>query len=153
MLKLTRRFLLCAIICTLFTQARSQQTTPSLDHILNKDGTIKPGVEGSFNATGYNIEFAPDGSPVFKQGRMMNCNEWASQFSFGAADGSVNAIAVNGTNVYIGGDFLNAGGVRTPRIARWDGTSWTALSNLTIGSVYALAVMNGNLYAAGTLDQ
>ena len=43
-------------------------------------------------------------------------------------------LAVSGTDVYAGGDFT-AGGVNANRIAKWDGTSWSALGTGIIDSV------------------
>ena len=35
---------------------------------------------------------------------------------------TVNALAVSGNSLYVGGSFTNAGGVPANYIARWDGT-------------------------------
>ncbi|HHY87039.1 MAG TPA: hypothetical protein GYA07_16120 [Verrucomicrobia bacterium] len=40
---------------------------------------------------------------------------------------SVNAIVVQGTNVYVGGNFRRAGGILVNGIARWDGQNWHPL--------------------------
>ena len=54
--------------------------------------------------------------------------------------------------MYVGGDFLTAGGIAAQRIARWDGTSWSALGALN-GPVSALSVFDDGLgpalYAGG----
>ena len=42
-----------------------------------------------------------------------------------------------------------AGNVPANRIAKWDGQSWTALGDGLNDSVFSLAVVNGNVYAAG----
>ena len=43
--------------------------------------------------------------------------------------------------VYVGGQFTTAGGVAASRIARWDGSSWSALgTGMDNQAVYALAV-------------
>ena len=67
---------------------------------------------------------------------------------------TLNAIAVNGSTVYVGGSFQSAGGVPVNNIAQWDGATWSALGNgvsgmIGMGGVYALAVSGGNLYAGG----
>ena len=54
--------------------------------------------------------------------------------------GTVNTLAVSGSNVYVGGHFLRAtnsggGAVRVNHIAKWDGTSWSALG-LGVGCYY-----------------
>jgi hypothetical protein len=64
----------------------------------------------------------------------------------------VEALAVNGTDLYAGGSFTTAGGVAANNIAKWNGSAWSALSsgmgggNLTVS---ALAVSRTNLYAGG----
>ena len=67
----------------------------------------------------------------------------------------MNSIAVSGSNVYVGGVFTNVnnnGTVLTSAdyVARWDGTSWSALGSGTSDGVYALALDGaGNPYAGG----
>jgi hypothetical protein len=71
--------------------------------------------------------------------------------------GSVFALAVSGGDLYAGGGFTNAGGAAITNIARWDGSSWSALgsgSSHLNGSgftapVNALAVSGSNVYAGG----
>jgi hypothetical protein len=69
--------------------------------------------------------------------------------------GRVRALAVSGTDVYMGGDFATAtnnGGaaITVNRMARWDGGNWSALGSGMNNIVYALATMsNGNVYAGG----
>jgi hypothetical protein len=65
---------------------------------------------------------------------------------------SITAIAVNGNNVYIGGSFTNAGGVTVNNIARWNGTTWSALGSGIFGSVSAIAVTNNQVYVGGTFQ-
>ena len=60
-------------------------------------------------------------------------------------------MALNGNEVYVGGDFTSIGGVNANRIARWDGHRWTALgSGLDDGIVQAIAVSGSDLYVGGT---
>jgi hypothetical protein len=81
----------------------------------------------------------------------------------GLEDGEWSALAggTNGTSVYamttapdgtlyIGGDFTTAGGVAAAKVARWNGTVWSALGAGLPGTVRALAVgPDGSVYAAG----
>jgi len=66
--------------------------------------------------------------------------------------GQVYAIAVDGSTIYAGGRLYKL--VSSVTIAyytaEWDGTQWTQLSSDVNGTVYDLAVHNGDLYACGT---
>jgi hypothetical protein len=64
-------------------------------------------------------------------------------------DGPVRALAVNGTDLYLGGDFSNIDGIRTNRIAKWDGHSWSDLQGGVNGNVWAIAVSGSNVYVGG----
>jgi trimeric autotransporter adhesin len=69
-------------------------------------------------------------------------------------DGAVYALAVydnpfiGGPALYAGGSFTTAGGVPASRIAKWDGTSWSALNDGVNGTVRALAVFHDSGGAA-----
>ena len=62
---------------------------------------------------------------------------------------SVLALAVSGSNLYAGGEFTTAGGVSAKYIAKWNGSSWSALGSGMNDRVHALAVSGSSLYAAG----
>lgn len=56
----------------------------------------------------------------------------------------------NGSDLYVAGRFLEAGGVPTNSIARWDGTSWSALGagvlpsgTITLPYIYDMVAFNG----------
>ena len=77
------------------------------------------------------------------------------RFRIPGVDGQVNAILVDGNDIYIGGYFTSVANVPCRNVARWDGTKWAALG-LGIaggrddeGGVKALAMYKGALYAAG----
>ncbi len=83
---------------------------------------------------------------------------WDSRFATNGPDSVVRALAVSGSNVYVGGYFTNAGGLTANGIARWDGNSWSALgTGLTWGSsrgtVNAIAVRGTNVYVGGHFDR
>jgi len=68
---------------------------------------------------------------------------------FGAPGYKVKAMKAFGGKLYVGGTFATAGGVTVNNIAKWDGTSWTAIGTGTNGEVNAFAVLNGELYVGG----
>src|SRR6185436_14123382 len=61
----------------------------------------------------------------------------------------VNSLAVSGSDLYAGGIFTMAGGTAATNIAKWNGSSWSALGSGLNGHVYALAVLGGELYVGG----
>lgn len=66
--------------------------------------------------------------------------------------GEPNAILISGKDVYVGGSFTQAGTVAASNIAMWDGSQWHPLGNGINGSVNALTMYNGLLWAAGSFS-
>jgi hypothetical protein len=68
-------------------------------------------------------------------------------------NGEVKTVVISGTDVYVGGNFTNAG--NTPGadyIAKWDGTQWSALLSGTAGltgTVHAIALQGNDVYVGG----
>jgi hypothetical protein len=60
------------------------------------------------------------------------------------------ALEYDGTYLYAGGRFTQAGSVAAVNIARWDGNNWSAMGSGLPGTVLALCSLNGNLYAGGS---
>ncbi len=76
--------------------------------------------------------------------------DWISMGGLPGADSLVFAAATDALgNLYIGGWFNLVGDVVANRIAKWDGTAWSALGSGMNGNVTALAVSGTNLYAGG----
>jgi trimeric autotransporter adhesin len=61
----------------------------------------------------------------------------------------VYALAMVESNLYVAGDFTMAGGGAANRIAKWNGSSWSALGSGLNYFVGALAVSGNDLYAGG----
>jgi hypothetical protein len=60
---------------------------------------------------------------------------------------------VDGTgNLVISGEFTVVSDVIANYVAKWNGSSWSALGSGMNGSVYALAVSGSNVYAGGSFD-
>lgn len=70
-----------------------------------------------------------------------------------ALNGHVTAMKGAGASLYLGGSFTNAGGIaKADRIAKWNGTTWSALGATPLGngSVFAIETHAGKVYAGGT---
>jgi hypothetical protein len=71
--------------------------------------------------------------------------------------GFAESLGTDGTNLYAGGLFTDAGSLQANGIASWDGTNWSALGSGLSGSftpgvaisAKAVAMFGGNLYAGG----
>ena len=110
----------------------------SLFSVLDTDGRIKPGSTGSFDPKGFQMSYGQTASRVSfpKAGRAPRRRRapvndgWYDGFGIPGANGVVFSAASDGAgNIYIGGGFTAAGNVFANRIAKWDGTSWSAARN------------------------
>jgi trimeric autotransporter adhesin len=76
--------------------------------------------------------------------------------------GFVDAITGDGVNIYVGGEFAQAGNVSAVNLARWNGRAWEAIGSTSggsliyvndgndyPGSVSTLAFYQSNLYVGG----
>jgi trimeric autotransporter adhesin len=75
------------------------------------------------------------------------------------SSGFANALATDGTNIYLGGKFTEVGGVaNTQFLAKWDGTSWSPVGtgisggNVNFNSVNALSYNGGSLYIGSNFE-
>jgi hypothetical protein len=137
---------------------------------LGLDGTFRgaPGVAGTVDTSAWTLvsdlavgeppRFAPAGSAVSAVATPIG--PWSSLGSNGAEDGAVNnvvrALAVSGTDLYVGGSFTNAAGIATADyVAKWNGSAWSALGSDGAGNgaindqVLALAVSGSDVYVGG----
>lgn len=76
--------------------------------------------------------------------------------TFNGAGSPVRAILIDRGKLYVGGDFREAGSLLSPRIALWDGVSWSPIgtgiglgSEMVGGSVRAIAMVGNDLYIGG----
>lgn len=65
---------------------------------------------------------------------------------FPTNNGAIYSLVSDGTNIFAGGSFTAPGS----NVARFDGTTWHPLGAGLDGTINALALWNGELYAAGT---
>ena len=86
-----------------------------------------------------------------------NGTSWSSLATgVGSVDSEVYALSVfddgNGPALYAGGDFTTASGTDANRVARWDGSSWSALGSGLSNGVRALTTIDdggGSALVAG----
>jgi hypothetical protein len=77
----------------------------------------------------------------------------------GALTAFVRALATDGTNVYVATDSTDVAGIpQADRIAKWDGSAWSAVGSDAAGgngifppasTVYSIAVLGSKIYAGG----
>jgi hypothetical protein len=65
----------------------------------------------------------------------------------------INALIIDGTNIYAGGVFESAGSTKVNNVAVWNGTRWSALDGGLNGIVYDMALSGNNLYVGGEFTQ
>jgi hypothetical protein len=130
----------------------------SLAEVLNADGTLRPGLNGSFAPTGYElVSVAGARQPQFRpvQARRVQGpgdEKWQAGFGIPGVGGPVQAIVCRGTEVYVGGYSHAAGTEAVNYAAKWDGTAWTDMGAGLRGPVYAMAIdRSGTVYAGGSV--
>jgi hypothetical protein len=155
-----------------FTAAGGSQA----NHIAKWDGSSWSALGSGMNMYGAVYALAVSGSDLYAGGRFTmagdtNANliakwdgsSWSPLGSgIGGGDGTfepyVSALAVSGSDLYAGGRFTTAGGANANNIAKWNGSSWSALdsgmgvANPVFGRhphVNALVVSGTDLYAGG----
>ena len=167
--KLLRFMIMVTLVCGMLTPAAPAAAAPapaaSPESFLNPDGTLK--LDGSFRGaldlSGWNVQIDTQRGPIFAAAGSVEASpqaapgEWSSLGgAIQALNNTVHAIAVSGSNVYIGGDFQNANGLpEADYIVQWDGTTWSALGSNGAGNgvlngwVRAIAVSGSDVYVGG----
>jgi hypothetical protein len=73
-----------------------------------------------------------------------------SALGTGIGDGMVNSLSVSDSgDLYAGGSFSTMGGVAAGRVAKWNGSAWSALGTGVNSVVYVVHAAGGNVYAGG----
>jgi hypothetical protein len=101
--------------------------------------------------------FPTAGSVQANNVAVFNTNTYAwSSLGTGTANGvdaQVNTIVVLGSDVYVGGNFVHAGGNPVNYIAMWDGTKWNTLGTSpnegVNNNVYGIGTFGTDLYVGG----
>jgi len=158
-------FILCGIVIVFFpcfaqdTTFIHQTLTP-LEQVLNMDGSVR--LEGDFHGAldvrVWQMRTGSDGKPRFLRNSetidvVPEDSLWDDRFGVPGMNDWVDALAVIGTELYAAGRFTTAGSDSANYIAKWDGTSWTALgsgmNDFAVDPVHALAVIGSDLYVGG----
>lgn len=87
-------------------------------------------------------------------GRRILMLDGAAWDTLATLDKAPRAMTVYAGDLVIGGDFTQVNGQPANRVARWNGSAWSAFGNGfpgTSGQVYALTVHAGQLVAGGSL--
>ena len=154
---------------------------PEADNIARWTGSAWAAVgsngagDGSLNGTV--LALAGSGTDIYAGGLFTNAggsatadyvarwngSAWSALGSNGSGNGALNlglnAIAVAGSNLYVGGGFTNAAGIAAADyVARWNGSAWSALGSngsgdgaLDLGGewIESIAVSGTNVYVGG----
>jgi len=141
---------------------------PNKKFIVKWDGATWQSMGSDMNNNVFSI-YAYDNSNVYVGGAFTNVGgdinkqrivKWngstwvamGSGITFGNNNGSVRTIyALDNSNVYVGGVFINAGGNSSADyIAKWDGGNWRAMGTGMNGQVSAIFAQDvSNVYAGG----
>ncbi|HEX8598089.1 MAG TPA: S-layer homology domain-containing protein [Chloroflexia bacterium] len=139
-----------------------------LEEVLRPDGTLdlSLGFTGSLDPTGWKLVSGPSEAPRFARAAgdiapksstdaplVAGDENWDSRFNPVGVGGYVLAVAVSGSDVYVGGQFITAGTVNASRIARWNGSQWFPLGSGVNGDVYEIAVSGSDIYVGGEFTQ
>jgi hypothetical protein len=131
---------------------------PSIASLLNPDGSLDP--------TGWRMVATSEGPPRFiPETAFLGDEKWDRRFFSPGTSGRVQAIATSGSDVYVGGEFIQVGGFNSlgtrdggltvNRIAKWDSQSqtWSALGVGMNNDVFAIAVMGPTVFVGGAFTQ
>lgn len=145
-----------------FTNANANANA---DYLATWNGSAWGALGTGLDFTAQAVAVAPNGD-VYVGGLFLNAggtaanyiakwngSAWSAVGSSTALNAAVQTIAIDGTKVYVGGDFTNANGIaNADYIAVWDTatSTWSALGTGMNGTVISLAVVEGYLYAVGS---
>src|SRR4051812_40451056 len=142
-------------LCSLFVGLSFQGITPvlaapsSTNQLINSNGTLNLTADyhGNLDIKNYNVTLDPLNGPVLKP--LTTLGTWNALGTVPLGS-SVWTITMDGTDVYIGGDFVGVGGVaHADGIAKWNGTTWSALGPGLNNRAVSIAISGTDLYAGG----
>lgn len=131
------------------------------------NGSTWDNLGGNGSNQDYTVAFAGSVNDLYSVGyiesvgvRHWNGSTWSNLgtglhiIDSNSPDGDVDhakSVAVSGSDVYVGGNFLNGGEVaNADYLAKWNGSSWSALGTTPLnGSVNAILIDGANVYVTG----
>ena len=143
---------ICFLLLTFLVSISLNAQQESIEKILDESGAIITKSSGSYNTSGYEMTYGKNNEPIFKKPALYT---WSSLGTGrNGTAGNVHAMAVDGSgNIYVGGDFNLAGDIVVSHIAKWDGSSWSALTGGGINGVNypvrAIAISGSDVYVGG----
>jgi len=90
--------------------------------------------------------------------KQWNGNQWQSLTGGDiGGNGIVLSMLVFNNELYVGGMFANAGGIPTNSLAKWNGSTWSAVNSFpnnnfggALNRISAMAIYNNELYVGGS---
>jgi regulation of enolase protein 1 (concanavalin A-like superfamily) len=142
--------LLVALVCGMLLTTAMSPGIP-FTRMTAGSATAIPGQEADTDLPSLGSYLNQDGSPLFSpEAPLAPVNIWSALGD--GLNGSVNAIAVEGPNVYVGGSFTNAGGIeQADYLARWNvvDNNWHDVGGGLNAEVTSLAVEGQRVYVGG----
>jgi len=118
--------------------------------VTDADGNLYIG--GSFTVVGNTLA---NGVAKWNGSEWTALGEGVSPIPSTASTGTiaVNCLAIVGDDLFVGGSFTHAGGVESPRLARWNLRTggWTS-GGVKDGEIRALHVVGGDLFVGGQFN-
>eukprot|EP01119_Soliformovum_irregulare_P021472 TRINITY_DN7153_c0_g1_i2.p1 TRINITY_DN7153_c0_g1~~TRINITY_DN7153_c0_g1_i2.p1 ORF type:complete len:1103 (-),score=306.90 TRINITY_DN7153_c0_g1_i2:47-3286(-) len=67
--------------------------------------------------------------------------------------GEIHCVVENGTDLYVGGQFITAGGMVMHNVAKWNGKEWISLDiGINDGVIYSMDIHGSDLYVGGRFN-
>jgi hypothetical protein len=130
--------------------------------LLNSDGTLntRTGINGALDLRGWDVRLDPARGPVLTRQAAASASpsvETVTALANLGLDRQVDALAVIGSDLFVGGDFTRTNDFAVWNlnyIARYTSGAWYPLANNGLNAaVHALAVSGSDLYVGGVFTQ
>lgn len=156
-LSLIYKFVIATLLVVSFSISLWADTAPAGDFIL-PDGRLNKNAIGNQQITldikGWHVKLDPLKGPLFYPAPQPPLGGQTWNAMDRGTEGYVAAVAVSGSDVYVGGEITNGSPVTGLKgIAKWNGTTWTALDKGLDGRVRTIAISGTNIYVGGEFER